>query len=122
LSFVEKLERGPAKDGKRNAKRRIDLLGREGATSAALNVQEGDTQETRVMKRNLLRSGAGIALVAALICTSPASAGYHAKKRSCFWQAELVRPALTQPEKEAFIANCKANLTAHPRARRHYDY
>jgi hypothetical protein len=74
------------------------------------------------MKRKLLKTGAGVALVAALICSTQASAGYHPKKRSCFWQAELVRPALTQPEKEAYIANCKANLTAGSRRRQHGYY
>jgi hypothetical protein len=74
------------------------------------------------MEPIVLKIGAFIALAAALICTSPASGGYNAKKRSCFWQAELVRPALTQPEKEAYIANCKANLTARSRHKRHYDY
>ena len=69
-----------------------------------------------------LMQGAGVALLAALICSTPASAGQHAKKKSCFWQAELVRPALTQPEKEAFIANCKADLTAHRRNRPPGDY
>ena len=34
----------------------------------------------------------------------------------CFAQAEQVRPALTQPEKEAFIANCIADATATPPA------
>jgi hypothetical protein len=72
------------------------------------------------MKPNALICCTGIALVAALISTS-ALAGYHEKRKSCFWQAELVRPALTQPEKEAYIANCKANLTAYPRHRRHHD-
>ena len=51
------------------------------------------------MKRTVIKS-AGVALVAALICSTSASAGQHAKKKSCFWQAELVRPALTQPEKK----------------------
>jgi hypothetical protein len=74
-----------------------------------------------MMKRTVIKS-AGVALVAALICSTPASAGQHAKKKSCFWQAELVRPALTQPEKEAYIANCKADLTAHPRRRPPGDY
>ena len=69
-----------------------------------------------------LMQGAGVALLAALICSAPASAGQHAKKKSCFWQAELVRPALRQPEKEAFIANCKADLTASPRKKRRHDY
>jgi hypothetical protein len=73
-----------------------------------------------MMKRTVIKS-AGVALVAALICSTSASAGQHAKK-SCFWQAELVRPALTQPEKEAYIANCKADLTAHPRRRPPGDY
>jgi hypothetical protein len=74
----------------------------------------------RVMHNSL--ASAGFALLAVLICVSPALAGKHANKKSCFWQAELVRPALRQPEKEAFIANCKANLTATPRKRRSYDY
>jgi len=69
-----------------------------------------------VMNRKVMTS-VGVALLAALICSTPASAGQHAKKKSCFWQAELVRPALTQPEKEAYIANCKANLTASPRTK-----
>jgi hypothetical protein len=73
------------------------------------------------MTRNMMQS-AGIALLAAAICSAPALAGQHAKKKSCFWQAELVRPALTQPEKEAFIANCKADLTASPGKKRHGDY
>ncbi len=73
-------------------------------------------------KRMMMQS-AGIVLLAALIGSTPASAGQHAKKKqSCFWQAELVRPALTQPEKEAFIANCKADLTASPGKKRRGDY
>ena len=74
------------------------------------------------MTRIFMQS-AGAALLAAAICASPALAGQHAKKKSCFWQAELVRPALTQPEKEAYIANCKADLTAsYPRKKRAGDY
>ncbi len=70
-----------------------------------------------------MMQSAGVALLAAAICSTPASAGQHAKKKqSCFWQAELVRPALRQPEKEAFIANCKADLTASPRKKRRSDY
>ena len=30
---------------------------------------------------------------------------------NCFVQSELVRPALAQPEKEAFIASCIADAT-----------
>ena len=73
------------------------------------------------MTRRMIQS-AGVALLAAAICSTPALAGQHAKKKSCFWQAELVRPALTQPEKEAYIANCKADLTATPRKKRSGDY
>ncbi len=73
------------------------------------------------MTRKLMLSGS-VALLAALVCSSPASAGYRAKARSCFWQAELVRPALTQPEKEAIIANCKADKTASPHKKPRGDY
>lgn len=71
----------------------------------------------------LMMQSAGVAFLAAAICSTPASARQHAnKKQSCFWQAELVRPALRQPEKEAFIANCKADLTASARKKRRGDY
>lgn len=35
-------------------------------------------------------------------------------ERSCFLQAEQTRPALTQPEKEAYIASCIADATPTP--------
>ena len=66
------------------------------------------------MKRTVIKS-AGVALVAALICSTSASAGQHAKKKSCFWQAELVRPALRAGEKVAYIANCKVNASVSRR-------
>jgi hypothetical protein len=94
--------------------------------TAASKIANATDEDTHVMKRNLMKSAAGVALLAALICSTPALArqhtNYHAKKKSCFWQAELVRPALTQPEKEAFIASCKADLAASPRGRQHGDY
>lgn len=65
------------------------------------------------MKRKLMKSGAGVAALAVLMGSIPALAGQPDKiTASCFAQAEQVRPALTQPEKEQFIANCKANATA----------
>lgn len=73
------------------------------------------------MKQTVIAS-AGFALVTALICSTPASAGEHTRRQSCFWQAELVRPALTQPEKEAFIASCKADKTAYPQTKPRGDY
>jgi hypothetical protein len=69
-----------------------------------------------------MMQSAGLALLAVAICSTPALAGQNAEKKSCFWQAELVRPALTQPEKEAFIANCKADLTATQGKKRRGDY
>ncbi len=78
-------------------------------------------EDTHVMKPILIKS-AGVALLAALICSTPASAGQNTKKKSCFWQAELVRPALTQPEKEAFIAGCKADATVSTQKKPRNDY
>ena len=67
------------------------------------------------MKRKLMKNGAGVAALAVLMGSIPALAGQNDKiEASCFAQAEQVRPALTQPEKEQFIANCKANATAGP--------
>jgi hypothetical protein len=66
-----------------------------------------------MMKRKLMKSGAGVAALAMLMGSIPALAGQTDKiEASCFDQAEQVTPPLREPEKEAFIANCKANATA----------
>ena len=76
------------------------------------------------MNRKLMKSGAGGAVLAVLMGSIPALAGQDPKiEVSCFAQAEQVRPALTQPEKEQFIANCKANATAGtPPATQNHKY
>ena len=67
------------------------------------------------MKRKLMKSSAGVAALAVLMGSIPALAGQNDKiEASCFAQAEQVSPPLRQPEKEQFIANCKANATAGP--------
>ena len=52
----------------------------------------------------------GVACLA-LMSLTPAFAAKSEIEASCFAQAEQVRPALTQPEKEAFIASCIADAT-----------
>ena len=47
----------------------------------------------------------------ALMVATPAFAAPPDVENYCFVQSELVRPALTQPEKEAFIASCIADNT-----------
>jgi hypothetical protein len=50
----------------------------------------------------------------ALMSVAPAFAAPPQVEAYCFAQAEQVRPILTQPEKEAFIANCIADSTWMP--------
>ena len=54
----------------------------------------------------------------ALLSVTPALAAHPQLEGFCFNQAELVRPRLTQPEKEAFIASCIADNTPTPPARK----
>jgi hypothetical protein len=69
------------------------------------------------MKRTSVMIG-----VACIVLTSvtPASTASQELWAYCFAQAEQVRPALKQPEKEAFIASCIADHTPTPPARRKY--
>ena len=64
------------------------------------------------MKWNFaLIAAAGLALLSA----TPALAGTMSPAQLdsyCWTQAERVRPMLTAAEKEAFVANCKANASA----------
>jgi len=64
------------------------------------------------MKKNfVLLAVAGLALLSA----TPASAGAMSPAQLdsyCWAQAERVRPMLTAAEKEAYVANCKANASA----------
>lgn len=63
------------------------------------------------MKKNfVLMAAAGLALLS----STPASAGAMspAQDSYCWAQAERVRPMLTAAEKEAYVANCKANASA----------
>ena len=56
---------------------------------------------------------AGLAMVTAM----PALAGANSAAQLdayCWAQAERVRPMLTAAEKEAYVANCKANNTPTP--------
>ena len=50
----------------------------------------------------------------ALLGVTPAVAASPEVEASCFAQAEAVRPVLTQPEKEAYIASCIADATPTP--------
>ena len=61
------------------------------------------------------------ALLSGVVMASVPGVVLGGDKASCFWQAEEVRPALTAPEKEAFIANCKANATIPPRKTQRRD-
>ena len=58
----------------------------------------------------------------ALVSVTPAFAASPQVEASCFAQAEQVRPALTQPEKEAFIAGCIADATPGPGAKQGHKY
>ncbi len=65
------------------------------------------------MKPNsVILAAAGLALVS----VTPAFAASLQVEAACFAQAEQVRPVLTQPEKEAFIAGCIADATPGPGA------
>jgi len=68
------------------------------------------------MKRKSVMSAVIASLTLAALMT-PAFAATAEIEASCFAQAEQVRPALTQPEKEAFIASCIADATATPPAK-----
>jgi len=65
------------------------------------------------MKRKSMTMAACLALMSA----SPAFAATPELESYCFAQAEQVRPALRQPEKEAFIAGCIADHTPGPPAK-----
>jgi hypothetical protein len=61
--------------------------------------------------------------IAAVVClvsvgSTPAAAAPQWVEDYCFRQAQLVRPALRYYEQEAFIANCIADYTASPPAKR----
>jgi hypothetical protein len=58
-------------------------------------------------------------IVVALAWVTPASAADPQLETYCFRQAEQVRPVLTEPEKEAYIANCIANNTPTPPVKKH---
>jgi hypothetical protein len=60
--------------------------------------------------KSALMTAAGLALAS----VTPAFAASPEVEAYCFAQAEQVRPALTQPEKEAYIAGCIADATATP--------
>lgn len=56
----------------------------------------------------------------ALLSVTPAVAASPEVEAACFAQAEAVRPALTQPEKEAYIASCIADATPTPGSKPKY--
>jgi hypothetical protein len=58
------------------------------------------------------RKSALIAVAGLALSAMPAFAVSPDVEAYCFAQAEAVRPALTQPEKEAYIASCIADATA----------
>jgi hypothetical protein len=60
--------------------------------------------------KSALMTAAGLALAS----VTPALAASPEVEAYCFAQAEQVRPVLTQPEKEAYIAGCIADATATP--------
>ena len=68
------------------------------------------------MKRKSGMSGVIASLTLAALMT-PAFAATPELESYCFAQAEQVRPALRQPEKEAFIAGCIADHTPGPPAK-----
>lgn len=67
----------------------------------------------RVTKRNM-KPKSVMMIVAVLASVTPAFAALPDVETYCFVEAEQVRPALTQPEKEAFIASCIADATPTP--------
>jgi hypothetical protein len=63
-------------------------------------------------RRDLIMSVTGLALIGA----TPAFAGGNSAAQLdsyCWAQAERVRPMLTSAEKEAYVANCKADASAN---------
>jgi len=58
------------------------------------------------------RKSAMIAVAGLALSVTPAFAASPEVEAYCFAQAEQVRPALTQPEKEAYITSCIADATA----------
>jgi hypothetical protein len=52
-----------------------------------------------------------VALLTLLALTTPSFAVSEATAKRCEAKAEKKRPALTAAEKEAYIANCKANAS-----------
>jgi hypothetical protein len=61
-----------------------------------------------MIRKSAMMAVAGLALLSAV----PAVAASPEVEAYCFAQSEAVRPALTQPEKEAYIASCIADATA----------
>jgi hypothetical protein len=59
-------------------------------------------------RKSAMMAVAGLALMS----VTPAFAASPEVEAYCFAQAEQVRPALTQPEKEAYMASCIADATA----------
>jgi hypothetical protein len=55
-----------------------------------------------------------IAVAGLALGVTPAFAASPEVEAYCFAQAEQVRPVLTQPEKEAYIASCIADATPTP--------
>jgi len=53
-----------------------------------------------------------------LVGATPALAAPQWVEDACFAKAQQVRPALRADEREAFIANCIADYTATPQAKR----
>lgn len=61
-----------------------------------------------MIRKSVMMAVAGVALMS----VTPAFAASPQVEAYCFAQAEQVRPALTQPQKEAYIADCIADATA----------
>jgi hypothetical protein len=66
--------------------------------------------------KSAMTAAAGLALVS----VTPAVAASPEVEAYCFAQAEAVRPVLTQPEKEAYIASCIADATPTPGSKPKY--
>jgi hypothetical protein len=63
------------------------------------------------MIRKIVAISALAASLSLAVATMPAFAVSPEVRRACEAQAEQVRPALTEAEKEAYVANCLANAT-----------
>ena len=53
----------------------------------------------------------GVAALGLIVLTTPSFAVSESTAKACEAKAEKKRPALTAAEKEAYIANCKANAS-----------